>query len=509
MPVKPPSAAQVTEIATRFGLSLTPAEAADYAAVMVGMSASVSALETMPEPKLPVKYPRTPGRKPSADENPLNAWYWKSEIKGAVDGPLAGKRIAVKDTIAVAGVPMQNGSALIEGFVPDVDATVVTRILDAGGTIVGKAACTDLSFDGHGQDTKGGGKNPHNPAYGAGGSSSGSAALLETGEADITIGGDQAGSIRIPSSWCGVYGLKPTHGLVPFTAVMGNDMTLDTIGPMGRTVGEVALLLSVIAGPDGYDPRQGGIVKDDYLSGLEAGVEGLRIGIMGEGFGHGDGAIGRSDPRVDEKVKAAAERFRQGGVQLGDASVPMHGFGMNIWMGVGVEGSTNRMVKLNGMGTNWQGYYDTALLDAYAGARLTRPEDFADTVKLTMFMGEYLGQHYHGRYYAKAQNLRRNLRASYDAALVDNDLLLLPTTPMAAQKFADGPESIAAYFDRSWEMLGNTAPTSLTGHPAINIPCGMIDGLPVGMMLVGRHGEDALVLRAARAFEQLGDWKQW
>ena len=510
MPIKPPSPNQVSAIAETYGIALSAHEAEGFAGVMAGLAGSLSLLESFPEPKLPVLYPRTPGHRPSAADNPFNAWYWKSEIAGATDGPLKGKRIAVKDTIAVAGVPMQNGSALLEGYVPDVDATVVSRILAAGGTIIGKAACTDLSFDGHGQDTRNGGKNPRNPAYGAGGSSSGSATLLVTGEADITIGGDQAGSIRIPASWCGVYGLKPTHGLVPFTAVMGNDMTLDTIGPMGRTVEEVALLLSVIAGPDGLDPRQLNVAPADYLGGLDDGATGLRIGVMREGFGHGpEAALGQSDPLVDAKVRAAAERLGTAGAAMSEVSVPMHPFGINIWLGIGIEGSTNRMVKLNGMGTNWQGYYDTPLLDAYAHARLARAADYPDTVKLTMFMGEYLGQQYHGRYYAIAQNLRRTLRASYDAALESCDLLLLPTTPMAAQKFAAGPEAIASYFDRSWEMLGNTCPTSITGHPAISIPCGMIGDLPVGMMLVGRHGEDATVLRAARAFEQLGDWTQW
>ena len=204
MPVRPPNTDQILDAAGTFGITLSRAEADEYAQVMAGMAKSLSLLEEYPEPKLPVKYPRTPGYRPSSQEDPFNAWYRKTEIVGAVAGPLKGKRVALKDTIAVAGVPMQNGSAVLESFVPDVDATVVTRILDAGGTIVGKAACTDLCFDGHGQDTPRGGKNPHNSEYGAGGSSSGSAAVLVIGEADMAIGGDQAGSIRIPSSWSGV-----------------------------------------------------------------------------------------------------------------------------------------------------------------------------------------------------------------------------------------------------------------------------------------------------------------
>ena len=240
--------------------------------------------------------------------------------------------------------------------VPDIDATVVTRILDAGGTVIGKAAVTDMCFDGHGQDAPRGGKNPRNPEYGAGGSSSGSAALLVTGEADITLGGDQAGSIRLPASWCGVYGHRPTHGLVPYTGIMGNDMTFDTIGPMANTVADVALMLSVIAGPDGLDARQIDIVMQDYLAALNRDVSRLKIGILREGFGHAKkGILGASHPEVDRKVLAAATKLTKLGVQVEEVSIPMHSDGLSVWLGIGVEGITHRMVKLNGLGTNWAG----------------------------------------------------------------------------------------------------------------------------------------------------------
>jgi amidase len=511
MPVRAPTVSQVLEVAESFGIALPPDEASEYAGLMKGMAAGLTVLDTYPEPKLPVKYPRIPGYRPSAAEDPLNAWYYKTNIEGASSGPLKGKRIGIKDTVAVAGVPLQCGSPLLEGYVPDVDASVVTRILDAGGTIVGKAACTDLCFDGHGQDAPRGGKNPRNPAYGAGGSSCGSAAVLVTGEADITLGGDQAGSIRLPASWCGVYGHKPTHGLVPYTGIMGNDMTFDTIGPMANHVADVALLLSVVAGPDGLDSRQINITTQDYVAALERDVSKLKIGIVREGFGHPKrGILGASDPEVDRKVLAAAKKFNTLGLQVEEVSIPMHTDGLSVWLGIGVEGTTHRMVKLNGMGTNVQGYYDTALGDAYAHARLTRPNDFPTPLKLTIFMGEYLSKYYHGRYYAIAQNLRRTLRQSYDDALAKFDLLLMPTTAMAAQKFATGEGTLAEYFERAWEMLANTCVTSATGHPAMNVPCGMVhDGLPVGMMLIGRRLDDATIISAAHAFEQLGDWTKF
>ena len=160
------------------------------------------------------------------------------------------------------------------------------------------------------------------------------------------------------------------------------------------------------------------------------------------------------------------------------------------------------MVLGNSMGTNWKGHYTTSLLDAYAHGRLTRPNDLSETVKMFTMFGCYMRDHYHGRYYAKAQNLVRSLTAAYDAAFRDCDLLVMPTIPLKATKIPPPNASREEYVTRALEMIPNTSPFDLTGHPAINVPCGMSEGLPVGMMLVGRNGEDATVLRAADAFER-------
>src|SRR5881392_222749 len=247
------------------------------------MSAGIESyrrIDQLTEPTLAVRYPRTGGYRPSADENPLNAWYQKCTIKGTSSGILAGKRIAIKDNVCVAGVPMMNGSSALEGYVPEFDATIVTRILDAGGEIVGKSVCEHLCFSGgsHTSDT-GPVLNPHDPKRSAGGSSSGSAALVVSGECDLAIGGDQGGSIRIPSAYCGAVGHKPTYGLVPYTGVFPIELTLDHTGPIGRSAAEVALLLEAIAGRDGLDPRQSGAVRTEpYTKKLPGDVHGLRIG---------------------------------------------------------------------------------------------------------------------------------------------------------------------------------------------------------------------------------------
>jgi amidase len=228
-------------------------------------------------------------------------------VPGAASGKLAGKTVALKDNICLAGVPMMNGASTLEGYVPDVDATVATRILDAGGTIVGKTVCEYFCFSGDSHTSASGPvHNPHRRGYSAGGSSSGSAAVVATGEVPMALGGDQGGSIRIPASFCGIYGLKPTHGLVPYTGIMPIELTLDHTGPMTATVEDNALLLEVLAGPDGLDPRQyGGAVAKPYREALGRGAGGLKIAVVEEGFAHS-----QSSPKVDSLVREAAERFK-------------------------------------------------------------------------------------------------------------------------------------------------------------------------------------------------------
>jgi amidase len=204
-----------------------------YRASIDGTVSAYKTIAGLDEALPQVRYPRTPGYQPTGDENKYNAWYRKTNIPGAATGKLKGKTVAIKDNVCVAGVPMMNGASTLEGYVPEIDATVVTRLLDAGATVSGKAHCEYFCFSG-GSHTSAHGPvvNPRKPGYSAGGSSSGSAALLATGEVDLAIGGDQGGSIRMPSSYCGVYGMKPTHGLVPYTGIMPIELTLDHTGPM-------------------------------------------------------------------------------------------------------------------------------------------------------------------------------------------------------------------------------------------------------------------------------------
>ncbi|MEO1493564.1 MAG: amidase [Pseudomonadota bacterium] len=501
MAITRPNPQQLSEIAASLGMNMDDAEVAFFLENMQGTFDAYDALDEMLDEIPPVSYPRTPGYRPGPEENPHNAWYWKSEIKGAPSGKLAGKTVAIKDNVMVAGVPMMNGASTLEGFVPDVDATIVTRILDAGGTILGKATCEHFCLSG-GSHTSDPAPvhNPHKPGYSAGGSSSGSGALLVTKEVDLTIGGDQGGSIRMPAAYCGVYGLKPTHGLVPYTGVMPIESTIDHTGPMSQNVADNALFLEVLAGADGLDPRQYNPQTAPYTEALGKSVAGMKIAVVREGFGHAN-----SEADVDAKVRAAAQKLEALGATVAEVSIPMHLQGPVIWTPIALEGLQWQMMLGNGYGMNYKGLYSPTLMDAHAGWR-AKADELSDSLKISMLAGQWGIDAYRGRFYAKAQNIMRRLKAAYDAVLAEHDLLLMPTLPLKATKLPEPGDPREDVFARAFEMLANTAPFDITGHPSMAIPCGMSDGLPVSMMLTGKHFDEMTIYQAAHAFEQSGDW---
>jgi amidase len=499
MPVQPPTREQLERIAAVYRMQLTEEELATFVEAAGSTLAGFRRLDELADEVLPVAYPRADaGHRPTGEDNPSNGWTWRCSIPGAAEGPLAGRSIGVKDNVCVAGIPMLNGSPIMEGYVPREDATVVTRLLDAGAEIVGKTAVPAFCFDGGGltgypdpQPT-----NPHDPAFLCGASSNGSAAVVVTGQADMALGGDQGGSIRLPSSWSGCCGHKPTHGLVPYTGIFPIELTLDHIGPMARTVADCALMLDAIAGEDGMDPRQIGVRTQPYAQELQQGADGLRVGILREGLEIPD----VSEPDVDAAVREAAAVLERAGAHVEEVSVPMHRDGLAIWNAIAIEGATDLMVRGDAFGTNHSGHYTTDLVDFYGRARRARAADYSVTVKLTVLLGHYLSDDYNHHYYAKAQNLGRRLRAHYDEALERCDVLVLPTTAMKARPFpVDG--AVADVLAAALGNLHNTSPFDVTGHPALSVPCGNTDRRPIGMMLVGRRFDDATVLRAGHAYQ--------
>jgi amidase len=502
MSITRPTAAEVAKLAASLNMTMSDEEAGSYLDLMTGMFDAYDIVDETPDAVPAVKYPREAGYRPEGEENKYGAWYYKSEVKGAPDGKLAGKTVAVKDNVNLAGVPMMNGAGTLEGFVPSYDATIVTRMLDAGATIKGKAVCEHFCLSGgsHTSDT-GPVHNPHRMGYSAGGSSSGSAALVASGEVDMAIGGDQGGSIRIPASYCGIYGIKGTHGLVPYTGVMPIENTIDHTGPMTANVADNALLLEVLAGPDGLDPRQYQPRLSNYTEALDKGASGLRIGILAEGF-----TVPGMQPAVAEKVRATAERFVGMGASLEEVSPPEHTLAAAVWNPIALEGLLMQMMIGNGMGFNWQGQYDVGLLDAHAKWR-EKADALSKTLKICMLAGQWGLSQYQGRYYAKARNQVRVVKAAYDTLFATHDLLLMPTLPCVATKIPEIDAPLAEVVARAFEMVASTCQFDVTGHPAMSIPCGLVDGLPVGMMLVAKDWNEATIYQAAAAFEASGDWK--
>lgn len=488
-----PDEKALQEIGRQFGMTLSEQDAASYRAVLDQMTPVFRAIEDMPDEKPEVRYPRTPGYRPGSDENPHKAWYYKTRIQGAPEGKLKGKTIAVKDNVCVAGVPMTNGASVLEGYVPDVDATVVTRVLDAGGEILGKAVCEYFCVAGNSATCSTGAvENPRAPGRSPGGSSNGSAALVAAGEVDMAIGADQAGSIRMPSSFCGIVGLKPTYGLVPYTGAAGLDYTIDHLGPMTRTVADCALLLEVMAGDDGVDGRQRGRQAQPYTEALGKSVKGLRIGVVKQGFGRPE-----SEPGVDAAVRDALKLLSEQGAQVEEVSIPWHDTGSMLWLPVGMEGVFHAWAYGHGVGYGAIGAYPLSFMKAFDGWK-AHADELAPTVKATILAGEVMYRQ-GGQLYAKVQNLRRRLRAEYDARLAKCDVLVMPTTPMSATPLTTREAPIEEVLNRSWEMLNNTCPFDLTGHPAISVCCGESQGRPVGFMIVGRHFDESTVFQVADA----------
>jgi amidase len=314
----------------------------------------------------------------------------------------------------------------------------------------------------------------------------------------MAIGGDQGGSIRMPSAWCGIYGLKPTLGLVPYTGAFPIEMTVDHLGPMARTAADCALMLEAIAGPDGLDPRQSeGLAGSAYTKALTGEVKGMRLAIVEEGFGW-PGA----EKDVEEAVTAAAHSFDKLGAKVSSVSIPWHREGAAFMTGILPEGLLATIISGSGLGSNWKGYYATGMLDAFARGLRTHPDDLSDSAKLFAILGYYVHERYHGHFYAKAQNLARSLKEAYDTAMRDNDLLVMPTMTTKAPRLPSPGCSREESLMASVGMIANTAQFNITGHPAMNVPCAQSNGLPVGMMLVGRTGDDATVLRAADAWQR-------
>jgi amidase len=499
MAVSRPSIADIDSAAQHFGFHLDTDAKAEYTTIAADAMKAYDAVDELYNQVTHLEAPERDYLFPEPSNNPFGAWYVTTEIASGADGPLSGRFVAIKDNITVAGIPMMNGSRAMEGFVPSRDATVVQRLLNAGAIIAGKSVCEDLCCSGSSCTSACGPVlNPWDPTREAGGSSSGSAALVAAGKLELALGGDQAGSVRIPASLCGIVGHKPTHGLVPYTGAFPIERTLDHLGPMTRTVADAALLLTVLAGPDGQDPRQPNDLRVvDYRAALTGDVGGLRVGILAEGFGQPG-----SQPAVDELVRSAARRFTEIGCTVSEISVPWHRDAIHIFTVVCNDGATYQMLDGNGYGLGADGLYDPELMAYFAHRRRAKADQLSASIKATVLCGHYSLTTLGGASYAKARNLIPHMRAAYDRALDRYDVLVMPTVPGTAGTLPVGDDNVTLLALALGKEV-NTAPLNLTGHPAISVPVGLVDKLPVGIMIMGKRFDDATVLKVAHAFESL------
>jgi amidase len=507
-----PDVEEVMAVARSLGIHLGPDEAVLYRSHLLEQLASLDAFvqARIDEPAPPMYSPaRQPARQPSADEDPLNAWRWKCRIEGASEGLLAGKTVSYKDHIAVAGVPMSFGAFALEGFTPDFDATVVTRVLQAGGTIVGKNVMNGLSGGfgtGGGIGDYGRPLNPHNPEHVTGGSSSGSGAAVAAGEVDISFGGDQGGSIRIPAAFCGVVGHKPTFGLVSHFGIgFGSDQSIDYTGPLARTVEDAAAALQATAGYDPYDPRQTRAVPEtlDVLGRLADGVSGVRIGVLSEGFDE-------AEVEVRDLVMAAVDVLARAGASVRTICIPAHHAVREAQNALSAEGAL-AVFRTGFFGAFTRTYYPASLIARINQLWASQADVLTPRTKLSLIAAELSRKNYHGRVYARAQNVRPTYIQAYDAALAEVDVLVMPTCLMTAPRNhrpATYLEAVEDNLDNATSLAArNTLPFNFTGHPALSVPVGKSSaGLPAGIQLVGRFFDDALLLRVAYTYAHSTDW---
>jgi amidase len=497
---------ELPELARGWGFEPSADETPELLAVAEAVLSTLDLLEGQaPDLPAPVSAVREAGERPSREDDPLNAIVRRCRVRAeGCEGILSGRRLAMKDSVAIAGIPLTCGSAILQGFVPAHDATVTDRILRAGAEIVCITNMDDLAFSGGGESSwYGATGNPFDPERSAGGSSSGSAAALWYDGIDLAVGCDQGGSIRAPASWCGVVGLKPTHSLVPYTGIAGIDQTFDHCGPMARTASGAALLLQAMAGADPGDPRQREVPAADYTGAVEraAGdLRGLRIGIVQEGFSEGVGA----EPETCEAVRASAQRLAALGAELRELSLPQHLEAGGVAFAGFIQGMT-ALMSSGGNGIGWAGRYWEELVPAILAGMRERADELSPQVKAVLAAGRHLERQVGGAPYARAENLKPWLRAAYDRALGEADVLLLPTTPFRAFRLDDEIPTSERVL-RGWANLANTYPTDMTGHPAISLPLAEAGGLPVGVMLVGRRFDDARLLAIAATCERALGW---
>ncbi len=409
--------------------------------------------------------------------------------------PLAGVPIALKDNLCTAGVRTTAGSRILNNCVPPYDATVVRKLRDAGMVFLGKVNLDEFAM---GSSTENSAfqstTNPWDSTCVPGGSSGGSAAAVAACEAPLALGSDTGGSIRQPASYCGLVGLKPTYGRVSRFGLIAYASSLDQIGPLSRTVEDSAMLLQLIAGPDEHDSTSAPAPVDDYMAACSnPTVKGLRIGVPQEYYAQGVNA------EVSAAVRAAAALYESLGATVEECSLPSTDYALAAYYVVAPAECSSNLARFDGVRYGMRSADKTGHIGLM---ELSRGQGFGSEVKQRIMIGTYaLSAGYYDAYYRRAQQVRTLIRNEFTAAFQKFDLLLTPTAPAPAFK-------LGAMSDPMEMKLADvcTIPVNMAGLPGISVPCGFVDGLPVGLQLIAAPFQEALLFRASAVYQQATNW---
>ncbi|MQA28274.1 MAG: Asp-tRNA(Asn)/Glu-tRNA(Gln) amidotransferase subunit GatA [Luteitalea sp.] len=418
-----------------------------------------------------------------------------------IDRPLAGVPVALKDNLCTRGVRTTASSRILEHFVPPFDATAVARLESAGAVIVGKTNCDEFAMGSSNENSAfGPARNPWAPDRIPGGSSGGSAVAVASGMTPLALGSDTGGSIRQPAALCGIVGLKPTYGRVSRYGLLAFASSLDQIGPLARTVEDVAIALTVIAGADPADATTAAEPVPDFSAGLSSHARGMRVGVPQTLVDQG------VDGEVTAAYRAALDVLRDRGATLIDIDLPYAGAAIPVYYLIATAEASSNLARYDGVrygfrdrGTDGDSTHrrDLDLKTMYAR---TRARGFGPEVKRRIMLGTYvLSAGYYDAYYLKAQQVRTLIRRDYERAFEQVEVVAMPTSPTPAFKIGERvSDPLQMYLADVFTVSAN-----LAGLPAVSVPCGFTgNGLPIGLQLTGRTFEELTMLRIAHAYEQ-------
>jgi aspartyl-tRNA(Asn)/glutamyl-tRNA(Gln) amidotransferase subunit A len=414
---------------------------------------------------------------------------------GAPRGPLDGVPIALKDVLCTRGTRTTCGSKILEAFVPPYDATVVARLRAAGAILLGKLNMDEFAM---GSSTEHSAffttRNPWDLARVPGGSSGGASAAVAADLAALSLGTDTGGSIRQPAAFCGVLGMKPTYGRVSRYGLIAFASSLDQIGPFARDAEDAALLLQAIAGADPMDSTAVDVPVPDYRAALGQGIEGMRIGVPAEYF------IDGMDPEVERAVREAIATLEKLGARTESVSLPHTEYGLAAYYVIAPAEASSNLARYDGVKYGLRAPGARDLIDMYSK---TRAAGFGAEVKRRVMLGTYvLSAGYYDAYYGQAQKVRTLVRRDFQQAFERVDLLVAPTTPGVAFKMGEKEDPLQMYLNDIF-----TIPVNLAGLPGVSIPGGFTQaGLPIGLQLIARAFDEATLLRAAHAYQQVTTW---